>query len=148
MNRRAVTKYLIAIPLASAPIPTKAADFWIFLGKRIVGPNTRSVSFAIDSETKGVTKLGIELRGNSIWLYDLKFAAADGNRVIHPVNLNIPPSSDGCIPRIRIWRTGEQPKNVRLSLNCLPLTGKPTEILLWGSVWLAAPSRSERSRNS
>jgi hypothetical protein len=134
MNRRAVIKFLIAIPLASTPIPARAADSWIFLGKRIVGPNTRSVSFAIDSETRGVTKLGIELRGNSIWLYDLKIAAADGNSVIQPVNLNLPPSSDGCKPRVRIWQTGEQPKNVRLSFNCLPLTEKPTEILLWGSV--------------
>ena len=133
MNRRAVIKFLFAIPLASA-IPAKAEDSWIFLGKRIVGPNTRSVSFAIDSETRGVRKLGVELRGNSIWLYDLKIAVTGGNAVIQPVNLNLPPGPDGCKPRIRIWRAGEQPKNVRLSFNCLPLTGKPTEILLWGSV--------------
>jgi hypothetical protein len=134
MNRRAVIKFLMATPLTSASIPAKAEESWIFLGKRIVGPNTRSVSFAIDNETKGVSKLGVELRGNSIWLYDLKIAATDGNAVIQPVNLNIPPSPDGCKPRIRIWQAGEQPKNVRLSFNCLPLTGKPTEILLWGSV--------------
>jgi hypothetical protein len=134
MNRRAAIKFLIAIPLASAPIPAKAEESWMFLGKRIVGPNARSVSFAIDSETRGVRKLGVELRGNSVWLYDLKIAAADGNSVIQPVNLNIPPSPDGCKPRIRIWQTGEEPRNVRLSFNCLPLTGKPTEILLWGSI--------------
>ena len=134
MNRRAVIKFLIAIPLASAPAPANAEGSWIFLGKRIVGPNTRSVSFAIDSETRGVRKLGVELRGNSIWLYDLKIAAANGNTVIQPVNLNLPFSPNGCKPRIRIWQAGEQPKNVRLSFNCLPLTGKPTEILLWGSV--------------
>lgn len=134
MNRRAVIGLLIAIPLASEPLLARAEETWVILGKRVVGPNRGSVSFAIDNETRGVRKLGIELRGNSVWLYDLELTAAGGNSVVEPVNLNLPPSPAGCKPRIRIWQTGVQPKNVRLSLNCLPLTGKPTEIILWGLV--------------
>ena len=133
MNRRAVIGLFIAIPLASEPLFAKAAEPWVLLGKRLAGPNIHSVSFAIGNETKDVRKLGIELRGNSVWLYDLELISAGGNSVVEPVNINLPPSSAGCKPRIRIWQTGEQPKNVRLSLNCLPLTRKPTEILLWGS---------------
>lgn len=133
MNRRAVIGLFIALPLASEPLFAKAAESWMLLGKRLVGLNTRSVSFAISNEIKGVRKLGIELCGNAVWLYDLELIAAGGNSVVQPVNLNLPPSSAGRKPRIRIWQTGEQPKNVRLNLNCLPLTRKPTEIRLWGS---------------
>jgi hypothetical protein len=133
MNRRAVIGLFIAIPLVSESLLARAEESWELLGKRVVAPNTRSVSFAIGSETKGVRKLGIELRGNSVWLYDLELITAGGNSVVEPVNLNLPPSSAGCNPHFRIWLTGEQPKNVRLSLNCLPLTRKLTEILLWGS---------------
>ena len=126
MNRRAVIGLFIAIPLASEPLFAKAAESWVLLGKRLVGSNTRSVSFAIGNETKDVRKLGIELRGNSVWLYDLELISAGGNSVVEPVNINLPPSSAGCKPRSRIWQTGEQPKNVRLSLNCCLLYTSPS----------------------
>ncbi|MEP7173208.1 MAG: hypothetical protein ABI705_06945 [Aestuariivirga sp.] len=133
MNRRTAMKCIISVPLILQSGPSFAGDSWVILGKRILRPNARSLSFVIKNEVASIAKLGIEPKGNSIWLYSFRVADEAGKSTIHPINLNIPPISQGCFPHLSIFTRGERPRQVELDLEYLPLTGKPTEILLWGT---------------
>lgn len=130
MNRRTTLRFLMAVTFISAPRSSQAEENWVILHKRILRPNTRSISFDI-RKARGMAKLGIELRGNSIWLYDLKFIGSEDSRRL-PVNLNIPLTSEGCQPRLTAWQIAKQTENVELKFEFLPLTNRPTEMLLWG----------------
>ena len=130
MNRRTTLKFLMAVTFISAPRSSQAEENWVILHKRILRQNARSISFDI-RKARGIAKLGIELRGNSIWLYDLNFVGSEDSRRL-PVNLNIPLTSEGCQPRLTAWQTAKQTENVELKFECLPLTNEPTEMLLWG----------------
>jgi len=133
MNRRATIKLLLAAPVILQSAPVYAQDRWFMLGRRVLKPNVRTISFTITSELVDFAKLGIELKGNSIWIYNLRVIGSSGKSIAHPLNLNIPPVSNGCSPRLSILAGEERPRRVELDLECLPLTGKPTEILLWGT---------------
>lgn len=130
MNRRTTLRFLMAVTFISAPRSSQAEENWVILHKRILRPNTRSISFDI-RKARGMAKLGIELRGNSIWLYDLKFIGSEDSRRL-PVNLNIPLTSEGCQPRLTAWQIAKQTEHVELKFEFLPLTNRPTEMLLWG----------------
>ena len=91
MNRRTTLKFLMTATFISAPRSSQAEENWVILHKRILRPNIRSISFDI-RKARGMAKLGIELRGNSIWLYDLNFVGSEDSRRL-PVNLNIPLSA-------------------------------------------------------
>ncbi len=133
MNRRTILKSLIALAVVKRPAKAYAADNWVILGKRCLRPNTQSITFALKNEIAGIAKLGIEVKGNSLWLYDFRVASQGGAENIQLVNLNIPASSGECAPRVGAQQICASPREVQLRFECLPLTGKPTEILLWGS---------------
>jgi hypothetical protein len=129
MNRRSVIKGFIGVPLIFLPGVAQAKENWIVLGRRVLKPTTRSVSLAINPE---FSRLGIELHGNAIWLYDMTIVGPGGKSTTLPVNLNVPPTSSGCLSRIRLIKVVERPKKLLLNLESLPLTSKPTEVLFWG----------------
>ena len=131
MNRRTSLKLLLAIPFVSASQLCQARDAWKLLDRRNPGPNSRSISFDL-RQARGIAKLGIELRGNSIWLHHLKLVDGNGTR-IQAVNLNIPLTREGCQPRLAGWPIGEHGKSHQLSFECLALGRQPTQLLLWGS---------------
>ena len=47
MNRRTTLKFLMAVTFISAPRSSQAEENWVILHKRILRPNTRSISFNI-----------------------------------------------------------------------------------------------------
>ena len=107
MNRRSVIRCFIGVPLIFLPGVAQAAENWIVLGRRALKPTTRCVSLAINP---GFSRLGIELHGNAIWLYDMTIVGPGGKATTLPVNFNIPPTPDGCPSRIRFTKVVERPK--------------------------------------
>jgi hypothetical protein len=131
MNRRTTLKFLMAITFISPSNFSQVEKTWVKLDNRILKPNSRSISVDM-YKARGITKLGIELRGNSIWLYHLKLLGSEDSRIL-PVNLNIPLTPKGCPQRLTVWQIDGQTQNAELKFECLPLTSEPTEILVWGS---------------
>ena len=131
MNRRTSLKLLLAIPFVSTSHLCQAREAWAVLDRRKLGPNSRSISFDL-RETRDIVKLGIELRGNSIWLHHLTLVDGNGSRM-QSVNLNVPLTRDGCRPRLAGWPIGEHAQSLQLTFECLPLGREPTQLLLWGS---------------
>ena len=129
MNRRSAIKFFIGVPLAFLPGVAQARENWVILGRRVLKPDTRSVSLAINP---GFSRLGIELHGNAIWLYDMTIVGLGGTSTTLPVNLNVPPTPAGRPSRISIINVVE-PKKLLLNLEPLPLTSKPTKVLFWGT---------------
>ena len=130
MNRRSVIKGFIGVPLIFLPGVAQAGENWVVLGRRVLKPDTRSVSLAINP---GFSRLGIELHGNAIWLYDMTIVGLSGRSTTLPINLNVPPTAAGCPSRIRLTKLVERPKKLLLNLEPLPLTGRATEILFCGT---------------
>jgi hypothetical protein len=133
MNRRTILKSIVLVPFLSLPSNADKVNTWMIIGKRRIRPNTQNVTFAISSEIAGINKLGIEVKGNSLWLYELTAANQNGVSNTRPVNLNIPPRPNGCTERVSAVQLCEKPKKIQLRFESLPITNKPTEILLWGS---------------
>jgi hypothetical protein len=133
MNRRNVVKSLVALPFAQLPTVAHATDNWVIIGRKQLEPNTQSADFALKSEIAGVMMIGIEVKNNSVWLYDLKLASLHGMANAQPFVLNDPATAVGCLPNVSVRQTGAQPKTVELSIACLPCTNRPIEILLWGT---------------
>jgi hypothetical protein len=133
MDRRNVLKSLFVLPLLQWPTSATAARDWVMLGTRNLNPNAHSITFVLKNEIAGMKQLGVEVRGNSLWLYDFNLCYPNGIAKVHPINLNIPPTSGGCSSRLNILQISEHPKEVVLNFACLPLTRKSTKIILWGS---------------
>ena len=134
MNRRKALKSLISIPFIQLPSMAHAADNWVIIGRQQLESNTQSAAFALRNEIVGVTMIGIEVRNNSVWLYDFKLASLLGIANAQPLVLSDISTATGCLPRVGVKQTGEHPKTVELNVECLPCTNKPIEILLWGAL--------------
>jgi hypothetical protein len=133
MDRRTVLGFLVVVPFLHVPVLASTESDWVIVGSRRLNPNKRTVSFALKNEVADLKQLAVEVRGNSLWLYDFGVSYDHGNSKTHGVNLNIPPPSGGCSPKFNLLQIGEHPKEVTLNFEYLPLTNKPTEIILWGS---------------
>ena len=133
MDRRNVLKSLFVLPLLQWQTSAHAAPNWVMLGTRNLNPNAQMITFTLKNEIAGMKQLGVEVRGNSLWLYDFNLCYQNGISQVHPINLNTRAPSGGCSSRLTILQINEHPKAVTLNFVCLPLTSKPTRIILWGS---------------
>jgi len=131
VNRHAVLKSLAAVcfmaPFASAP------NHWAIIGRQKPPPNPQSAGFALRREIGGFRFIAIEVKNNSVWLYDLKLASFRDMANTQPLVLNDPATRTGCLPHISVRYATEQPEAVDLDIECLPCTERPIEILLWAT---------------
>jgi hypothetical protein len=133
MNRRNLLKSLIAIPLMQKAAFAGKPNNWLILGRRLLEPNTQAAAFALKSEIAGIMMIGIEVKDNSVWLYDLQLAGFTGMSNAQPIVLKDSSTAVGCLPHVSARRTGEGPSVVELNIECLPCTNRPIEILIWGT---------------
>jgi hypothetical protein len=133
MNRRTLLKSTMAISFLNLPANADTALMWTIIGRRRIRPNIQHVTFVVEAEIAGCRKLGIELKGNSLWLYELMSTSQSAVAGGQPVNLNIPPKTASITARVIAKTLCAQPKKIELKFEHLPLTDKPTEVILWGS---------------
>ena len=133
MNRHAVLKSLTAVCFMAPPAFVPAPNHWTIIGRQKLPPNPQSAGFALRREIVGLRLIAMEVKNNSVWLYDLKLASFKAMANTQPLVLNDSATRTGCLPHVSVRYATEQPEAVDLDIECLPCTDRPIEILLWGT---------------